>query len=112
MRQTPSSKQMNMADMVTKAGEVANILATLASQVRLLVLCSLVEGEKPVHELVSNSGISQGALSQHLAKMRSLKLVSTRREGQTIYYALASTEVKMLLSALHGIFCADVKRKK
>jgi ArsR family transcriptional regulator, virulence genes transcriptional regulator len=103
---------MNMDDMIAKAGEVAIILGTMASPVRLLILCSLVEGEKAVHELVANSGITQGALSQHLAKMRNLKLVSTRREGQTIFYALASPEVTKLLTALHGIFCAEVKSKR
>jgi ArsR family transcriptional regulator, virulence genes transcriptional regulator len=111
MRQAIKSNSMNMNEMVAKAGEVATLLGTMASPVRLLILCSLVESEKPVHELVANSGITQGALSQHLAKMRNLKLVSTRREGQTIYYALASKEVKMILTSLHGIFCAEVKKK-
>jgi len=63
-----------------------------------------------VHELVANSGITQGAVSQHLAKLRNLKLVSTRRDGQTIYYALASGEVQQLLSSLHGIFCKDIAK--
>jgi ArsR family transcriptional regulator, virulence genes transcriptional regulator len=112
MRQAVMEKSMNMQGMVAKANEVATLLGTMASPVRLLILCSLVDGEKPVHELVANSGITQGAVSQHLAKMRNLKLVSTRREGQTIYYTLASNEVKMLLTSLHGIYCADVKRKK
>ena len=112
MRQAVMEKSMNMEGMIGKASEVATLLGTMASPVRLLILCSLVDGEKPVHELVANSGITQGAVSQHLAKMRNLKLVSTRREGQTIYYTLASNEVKMLLTSLHGIYCADVKRKK
>ena len=112
MRQAHVEQSMNMSDMAAKATEVASLLGTMASPVRLLILCSLVDGEKPVHELVANSGITQGAVSQHLAKMRNLKLVSTRREGQTIYYSLASKEVKMLLTSLHGIYCADVKRKK
>jgi ArsR family transcriptional regulator, virulence genes transcriptional regulator len=112
MRQALVDQPMNMSEMAAKATEVASLLGTMASPVRLLILCSLVDGEKPVHELVANSGITQGAVSQHLAKMRNLKLVSTRREGQTIYYALASKEVKMLLTSLHSIYCADVKRKK
>jgi ArsR family transcriptional regulator, virulence genes transcriptional regulator len=112
MRQAVMEKSMNMDEMIVKAGEVAVVLGTMASPVRLLILCSLVEGEKPVHELVANSGITQGAVSQHLAKMRNLKLVATRREGQTIYYSLASKEVKLLLTSLHGIYCAEIKRKK
>jgi ArsR family transcriptional regulator, virulence genes transcriptional regulator len=110
MRQALVDQPMNMSDMAAKAAEVASLLGTMASPVRLLILCSLVDGEKPVHELVANSGITQGAVSQHLTKMRNLKLVATRREGQAIYYSLASKEVKLLLSALHGIYCADTKR--
>lgn len=102
---------MNMEGMAARAMEAATLLGALASPVRLLILCSLVEGEKPVHELVANSGITQGAVSQHLAKMRNLKLVSTRRDGQTIYYTLASDDVKQLLSSLHSIFCKDLKSK-
>jgi ArsR family transcriptional regulator, virulence genes transcriptional regulator len=105
-------KSTSMDGMIAKASEVASVLGTMASPVRLLILCSLVEGEKPVHELVANSGITQGALSQHLAKMRNLKLVSTRRDGQTIFYSIASKEVKLLLTSLHGIYCAELKEKK
>jgi ArsR family transcriptional regulator, virulence genes transcriptional regulator len=112
MRTTALAKPMDMSEMATKATEVAALLGTMASPVRLLILCSLAEGEKPVHELVTNSGITQGALSQHLAKLRNLKLVATRRDGQTIYYSLASKEVKMLLKSLHGIYCSDVRKKK
>lgn len=111
MRATTLTKSMYMSEMAAKAAEVALLLGTMASPVRLLILCSLVEGEKPVHELVASSGITQGALSQHLAKLRNLKLVATRRVGQTIYYSVASNEVKMLLASLHGIFCADIKKK-
>jgi ArsR family transcriptional regulator, virulence genes transcriptional regulator len=102
---------MSMEGMAARAIEAATLLGAMASPVRLLILCSLVDGEKPVHELVANSGITQGAVSQHLAKMRSLKLVSTRRDGQIIYYTLASDDVKQLLSTLHSIFCKDVKSK-
>jgi ArsR family transcriptional regulator, virulence genes transcriptional regulator len=110
MRAKALTKPMDMSAMAAKAAEVAELLGTMASPVRLLILCTLVEGEKPVHELVANSGITQGALSQHLAKLRNLKLVATRRVGQTIYYSVASHEVKVLLTSLHGIFCADIKK--
>ncbi len=109
MRATMLSKSMDMEEMTTKVTEVAALLGTMASPVRLLILCSLVEGEKPVHQLVSNSGVTQGALSQHLAKLRNLKLVATRRHGQSIYYALASKEVKAVLKLLHSIYCTDKK---
>jgi ArsR family transcriptional regulator, virulence genes transcriptional regulator len=109
MYETALTKPQDMSEMAAKAADVAMLLGTMASPVRLLILCKLVEGERPVHELVTGSGITQGALSQHLAKLRNLKLVETRRDGQAIYYSIASKEVKMLLTSLHGIFCADIK---
>jgi ArsR family transcriptional regulator, virulence genes transcriptional regulator len=107
MLQTVDGTRMNMESMVAKAGEAASVLAAMANPVRLLVLCALVDGEKPVHELVANSGISQSAVSQHLAKMRNLKLVTTRRDAQSIYYSLASEEVKQLLASLYNIYCRN-----
>jgi ArsR family transcriptional regulator, virulence genes transcriptional regulator len=110
MSRVAAQKPMNMENMTAKAAEVANLLATMANPVRLLILCSLVEGEKPVHELVNNSGITQGAVSQHLTRMRNLKLVSTRRDGQSIYYSIRSKEVQQLLNLLYTLYCNDKPR--
>ena len=81
------------AALEEKAEEASVLLTAMANGKRLVVLCNLLEGEKSVGELVQIVGLSQGALSQHLAKMRALNLVETRRAGQTIYYRLASREV-------------------
>jgi ArsR family transcriptional regulator, virulence genes transcriptional regulator len=110
MSRIAAQKPMNMENMTAKAAEVAGLLATMANPVRLLILCSLVEGEKPVHELVTNSGITQGAVSQHLTRMRNLKLVSTRRDGQSIYYSIRSKEVQQLLNLLYNLYCNDKPR--
>jgi ArsR family transcriptional regulator, virulence genes transcriptional regulator len=110
MPRVAAQKPMNMENMTAKAAEVASLLATMANPVRLLILCSLVEGEKPVHELVNNSGITQGAVSQHLTRMRNLKLVSTRRDGQSIYYSIRSKEVQQLLNLLYTLYCNDKPR--
>ena len=107
MQPAVALKSVNMEHMTAKAAEVASLLATMANPVRLLILCSLVEGEKPVHELVTNSGITQGAVSQHLTKMRNLQLVSTRRDGQSIYYSIKSKEVQQLLNLLYSLYCRD-----
>jgi ArsR family transcriptional regulator, virulence genes transcriptional regulator len=110
MSHVAAHKPMNMENMTAKAAEVASLLATMANPVRLLILCSLADGEKPVHELVNNSGITQGAVSQHLTKMRNLKLVSTRRDGQSIFYSIRSKEVRQLLNVLYDIYCSDKSR--
>lgn len=96
----------DIAALEERAEEVAALLAAMANAKRLLVLCHLVEGERSVGELAAIAGISQSALSQHLAKMRLQRLVATRRDGQTIYYSLASTEVRVLIETLYRLFCA------
>jgi DNA-binding transcriptional ArsR family regulator len=88
-----------------KADEVAATLAAMANPKRLLVLCTLLAGEKSVGDLAEIVRLSPAALSQHLGKMRALRLVATRRDGQTIFYSLASPEVRALLETLYQIYC-------
>jgi ArsR family transcriptional regulator len=90
-----------------KAVEVADILRALANERRLLVLCTLVEqGEASVNALAAAVGLSQSALSQHLAKMREERLVTFRRESQTLWYRIADPRIEELLAKLHELFCA------
>lgn len=89
-----------------RAEEAAALLSSMANAKRLLVLCHLVERECSVGDLAVVAGLNQSALSQHLGKMRLQGLVTTRREGQTIYYRLASPEVRKVLETLYGIYCA------
>ena len=78
----------------------------MANQRRLMVLCKLVEvGEMRVGDLVEAVGLSQSALSQHLAVMREEGLVTFRRESQTLWYRIADPRTEALLAALHQIFC-------
>jgi DNA-binding transcriptional ArsR family regulator len=89
-----------------KAAEAAKLLKLLANENRLLVLCRLVaEREMTVGDIAEAIGLSQSALSQHLAKMRDDGLVATRRDGQTIYYRLADKNVGRVLTLLKNIFC-------
>ena len=87
------------------ASEAARVLKALANEKRLLLLCQLVEGERSVGELNAGIDLSQSALSQHLAVLREEGLVNTRREAQTIYYALAEGPAERILQTLHGIYC-------
>jgi ArsR family transcriptional regulator, virulence genes transcriptional regulator len=90
-----------------KATEVAAILRALANEKRLLILCRLVEwGEANVTTLANAVGLSQSALSQHLAKMRAEGLVAFRRESQTIWYRIADPRIEELFVTLHKLFCA------
>lgn len=94
------------AGLEASAARAARLLAAMANPRRLVVLCHLLEGEKPVGELARIVGLSLPALSQHLAKMRALDLVATRRDGQSIHYRLASTEVAEVLATLYRLYCA------
>jgi len=91
--------------MRRNAGMAAAMLKMLSHEARLAVLCDLVGGERSAGALVQSSGLSQSALSQHLAKLRAEGLVETRRDGQAIYYRLANGDVAKLIETLHGIYC-------
>jgi DNA-binding transcriptional ArsR family regulator len=95
-----------LVEMEAKAENAARLLATLANAKRLLALCHLLQGEKSVGQLAELIDLSPTALSQHLARMRDLALVETRREGQAIFYRLASAEVAAILETLYRLYCA------
>ena len=79
----------------------------MSNRHRLMVLCELWNGEKSVGELERIVGLSQSALSQHLARLRRDKLVRTRREAQTIYYSLAGDEAAALIRALVRLYANE-----
>jgi ArsR family transcriptional regulator len=96
--------------MEERAGEVAGILRMLANERRVMILCKLVQaGEANVNTLAEAVGLSQSALSQHLAKMRTEGLVTTRRESQTIWYRVADPRIEQLFATLYALFCAEPK---
>ena len=82
----------------------SSVLKAMSNQHRLRVLCHLVSGEKSVGELELIVGLSQSALSQHLARLRREHLVKTRRQAQTIFYTLDGDEAPRLIEALYEIF--------
>lgn len=83
--------------------EMAERLKLLAHPERLLMLCRMAEGEVTVGELVGLTGLSQSAVSQHLARFRDLGLVKVRREGQARHYLLADTRIRQIIAALWTI---------
>ena len=90
-----------------KAELASRLLKSIANEKRLLILCHLITGEKSVGELEKLVGLSQSALSQHLARLRRENLVSTRREAQTISYTVTSHEARTVLATLYELYCAD-----
>ena len=87
------------------AGSAAAMMAALSHEARLRVLCDLVGGERSAGELVKRSGLSQSALSQHLSKLRDEGLVSTRRDGVSIFYSIANPDAARIMDVLYEIYC-------
>lgn len=89
------------------AEDATRLLKALSNSSRLMVLCSLSQGELTVSQINERVPLSQSALSQHLAVLRRDGLVHTRRSAQTIYYSLAHGPAGRVIEVLHDIFCGD-----
>jgi ArsR family transcriptional regulator len=105
-----ASLELDLDTFEANATEVADILRALANERRLMILCKLVEwGETNVTTLTEAVGLSQSALSQHLAKMRDEGIVTTRRESQTIWYRIADPRIEQLFGLLYELYCRQAK---
>ena len=71
---------------------------------RLRILMLLRSREMAVGEIAKQVNLSQSALSQHLAILRSDGLVNTRRQAQSIFYSLASDKALSLLESVEQLF--------
>lgn len=91
--------------MKASAGHASNLLKSLSHPDRLLLLCQMTQGEYCVSELETLTGITQPTLSQQLGVLRKDGLVSTRRDGKQIYYAIASEDAMAVLEVLYQRFC-------
>ena len=87
------------------AAEAAQLLKALGNEQRLHILCNLLDGPLSVGELNQRLNLSQSALSQHLALLREMEFVETRREAQTIYYSLPDGPVIRVMALLQDIYC-------
>lgn len=99
--------KMEIEKMEANADQATRLLTAMANSKRLLILCNLLEREMNVTELGDKVGLGQSPLSQHLSKLRAWDFVTTRREGQQVYYSIASDAVKQVLTTLYGIYCAN-----
>jgi DNA-binding transcriptional ArsR family regulator len=101
----PTALSEDLERMVARANRVSSYLKAFSHESRLLILCVLAEGEKSVTELENFLQQRQPTVSQQLARLRMDGLVSTRRHGKTIYYRLASDDIRTILGALYTVFC-------
>lgn len=96
---------LQIDQLQANAQKASELLKAMSNEKRLMILCYLAGGEKAVGEMEKLVGLSQSALSQHLARLRRDGLVKTRRSSQTIYYSLAGGEAQAIMETLHGIYC-------
>lgn len=99
----------SFADLEASAGQAARLLKLLANERRLIILCRLIEREMTVNSLAEAVGLSQSALSQHLAKLREDGLVTFRREGTTLHYRIADPTTARVIGVLKDLFCAPAQ---
>lgn len=104
---------MGKSVLAQRSAVASRILKAMSNPRRLQALYEMHAGECSVGDLVEKIGISQSAMSQHLARLRSTGIVSTRRDAQTIYYSLGSDEARAILETLYGIYAdAGTEAKK
>ncbi|MBT8092585.1 MAG: metalloregulator ArsR/SmtB family transcription factor [Gammaproteobacteria bacterium] len=94
-----------MAELHDMAAHAVELLKAMANEWRLMILCQLSEGEKTVTELQEILGLSQSALSQHLAILRREKIVQARKHAQSVSYSLAGDDAAKVMTTLHEVFC-------
>lgn len=87
------------------AGDAARLLKALSNENRLMILCQIGDGERQVADLHLHVGLSQSALSQHLARLREERLVSTRKSGTAVFYRINDPAALQVIGVLAEIFC-------
>ena len=92
-----------LTELHDMASQACELLKAMANEWRLIILCQLSEGEKTVSELQSLLGLSQSALSQHLAVLRQAGVVNTRKDGINVYYSLKSAKISEACSLTRQI---------
>ncbi|GAP20744.1 ArsR/SmtB family transcription factor [Leptolinea tardivitalis] len=77
--------------------DLANLFDSLSDPTRLLILISLLNGEKGVGELVEIVGISKYAISHQLRRLKDRRIINTRKQGRNVYIYLDDAHVVELL---------------
>jgi len=102
------ANKLAFRNLVSNSERVSGLLTAMANEKRLQILCELSDQELSVSMLAERVDLSQSALSQHLAKLRAMKIVSTRRDAQTIYYSVASPMIAPVLNTLDNMFSGTI----
>ncbi len=109
---SPVESSPQLEKIFVNARRASDFLKALAHETRLLLLCLLSERERSVTELEQILSLRQPTVSQQLARLRLDGLVTTRRDGKTIYYRINDDDIRRVISVVYDIFCRDGKEKR
>lgn len=110
MKQT--NTELDLVALQRAAAAASGLLKVLANQDRLLLLCQMTQGDYCVSDLEQLTGVRQPTLSQQLTVLREENMVTTRREGKQIFYAIASKEAMAVLQVLYELYCGPARTKQ
>jgi DNA-binding transcriptional ArsR family regulator len=102
---------INPKAMRAAADESSALLKALSNRHRLLILCQLIDGEKSVGQLADSIGVRDSTASQHLALLRRDRIIAGRRDGQTIWYRIASEPALAIMQVLYAAYCGGSKSR-
>ncbi|MGV6811833.1 MAG: ArsR/SmtB family transcription factor [Brevirhabdus sp.] len=98
---------MEQEDLLENSAKASRLLRVMSNEKRLIILCNLVKGELSVQQLQERTGFGQSTVSQQLATLRAERIVTYRREAQSVFYGLNSEEAGKILETLYGIYCDE-----
>lgn len=98
--------------MKQQAGKAHQLLAAMANETRLLILCQLIDRERSVGDIAELLDARQSTISQHLALLRKDGFVQARRDGQIQFYSLKGDDARSVIETLHALYCVPASRKK
>ena len=101
---TSDPDHAELMELEASANAAAQLMKLLSSEQRLILLCRLIEGECSVGDLARYVQLAPSAASQHLAKLRAEGVVTTRRDGQTIYYQIADPKAVRVIDTLCDLY--------
>ena len=104
MQDTSDMEQASFSAMAAAAGEASMLLKSLSHEGRLLLLCQLAVDERSVSELTEALGLRQASISQQLARLRAEGLVTTRKEGQSVYYRLDDDRARQVIELVRSFY--------
>jgi DNA-binding transcriptional ArsR family regulator len=90
----------------------ADVCKTMANPVRMEIIYALKEGEKTVTELVEIMELTKSNVSQHLSVLKGAEMVSTRRDGQNIFYSIANEKIIEACRLMREVLMEQISKKQ